>query len=359
MPLFLRAVVVTSFCSALALGAAGCADGNPVDAGMVRDTPLDSRTIDAPRDAPSVDVPIDDVMLVDAPGDTPPDCGSMTCTGLTHCVAGDCVDYPPCRGDGTCAAAGDICRNRRCIPGTDDPDGDGSPAADDCDETNPMRSPLLPEICNAMDDNCNGAADEGDPAMMCSLRDMSGICSAGMCLCPAGTFDFDRAVPGCECTGAPAAGTGAACASAVDLGTLNDDGGMQEVMGNALLGEAWYHFRAVDLPDTSCDNYHVRVQFTTNPGDAYEFTVARGACSTAECSDMALRDYRWATDYRADDGAGLLGGECPCTSGTSMTNVSPCSDNSADYYVRVRRVSGAPMACDPFVLQVSNGVFST
>ena len=37
-----------------------------------------------------------------------------------------------------------------------DGDGDGVCAPDDCDDTNPLISPEAPELCNGIDDNCNG-----------------------------------------------------------------------------------------------------------------------------------------------------------------------------------------------------------
>ncbi|MAY79536.1 MAG: hypothetical protein CL930_02025 [Deltaproteobacteria bacterium] len=40
------------------------------------------------------------------------------------------------------------------------PDG-YSALADDCDDTDPDRSPTSPEVCNEEDDNCNGSVDEG------------------------------------------------------------------------------------------------------------------------------------------------------------------------------------------------------
>jgi hypothetical protein len=33
----------------------------------------------------------------------------------------------------------------------------------DCDDTDPMVNPFMPEICNGKDDNCDGVKDEGCP----------------------------------------------------------------------------------------------------------------------------------------------------------------------------------------------------
>ena len=44
---------------------------------------------------------------------------------------------------------------------TEDADGDGSPAGTDCDDTNAAVGPDVAEVCNGIDDNCNGEVDEG------------------------------------------------------------------------------------------------------------------------------------------------------------------------------------------------------
>jgi hypothetical protein len=41
-----------------------------------------------------------------------------------------------------------------------DADGDGANAGYDCDDNDPTRNPRLPEICNDVDDDCSGTADE-------------------------------------------------------------------------------------------------------------------------------------------------------------------------------------------------------
>ncbi len=79
--------------------------------------------------------------------------------------------------------------------------------------------------------------------------------------------------------------------------------------------EVWYHFHAVDTPDTSCDNFFVRVHFLTNPGSGYQFLVHRGSSCTSsaiDCSNSGFTDYDWKTDFRATVN-GQLAGQCPCT----------------------------------------------
>jgi hypothetical protein len=355
---------------AIAPGCASGTSGDDEDSGGARfDANRDARVGDANADAPSVDAnrdaPPSDAPPVDAHGDGGGMiCSGTLCTGFTHCVAGRCEDYPMCRGDGTCATAGDICIARRCVPGTVDIDGDGSPAAMDCDETNPMRSPLATETCNMVDDDCDMMIDDGDAAALCAGSASGGICIMGTCGCPPDSFDIDRAMPGCECTAAPVAAMGAMCGSAIDLGSVSDAGAGATLtaMGNALPEgrEVWYHFTAVDSPDTACDNFNVRVHFTVNPGMAYDFTVRQGTCVApivCAAAGDSFQDFTMATNFRMDVG-GTLAGECPCTppGGAVVAGVSACSDNGGEYYVRVRRLPGAALSCSAYTLEVSNGI---
>ena len=106
-------------------------------------------------------------VMLDAGGEE--DAGSMdaavgcgdACGPFEQCLEGACYSYPACRGDGTCDDAADVCHNRFCVPGDADPDGDGSLAAVDCDETDPERYPGRTEVCNSVDDDCDDLVDEG------------------------------------------------------------------------------------------------------------------------------------------------------------------------------------------------------
>jgi hypothetical protein len=73
-----------------------------------------------------------------------------------------------------------------------DGDGYGSPGrescengpVEDCDDTNPAVSPGASELCNGVDDNCNGLVDEGNPEEggVCATGD-PGACANGTLFC--------------------------------------------------------------------------------------------------------------------------------------------------------------------------------
>lgn len=307
---------------------------------------------------PMGDASVPDGGLGDAGVDTMPDlCGGVVCEGFSICDMGTCRELEGCFTDADCPGEFPLCRNNHCVPPDVDIDGDGSPAGEDCDETNPDISPLASERCNLVDDDCNDMVDDGNPGVLCAAE--GGECIDGVCGCPPNQYDIDG-VPetGCECTSEPATGVATACADAQDLGALSDagTGQMTAITGNIVPGgrEVWYRFRGVDSPDTACDAYHVRVQFTANPDDAYRFVVHRGDCATTSCSDTGFTDFSWATDFR--DAMG--NGECPCSAlPQGAPGQNTCSDDSVDFFVRVVRRAGAAVTCDAFTLELSNGVY--
>lgn len=291
----------------------------------------------------------------DAGPDVGPSGCDPICTGFDICEDGVCVPATGCLTEGECSD-GLICRNRRCVPPTQDVDGDGSPASEDCNELRPEAYPGAPELCNNLDEDCDEIVDEGNPGVLCTEE--GGECMNGTCGCPAGMLDIDG-IPdtGCECAITPDEGpAGGACAMPFGLGSLADSGQMMTVSGNALpMGrEVWYSVIGSDSTDTACDTYNFRARFTDNPGDAFRLDVQRGACGAASCAmpDAGFTEYSFATNFR--DGAGL--GECPCSVAPGAPGRNICSNNTATYYIRVFRRTDAPVTCAPYTLQLSNGI---
>ena len=98
----------------------------------------------------------------------------------------------------------------------------------------------------------------------------------------------------------------------------------------------------------------MRAALTGNPTDQFRVRMMRGTCDDSAPADATT--YEWALDLRADIG-GVLTGQCPCWSGTPVDNVSPCGDDSADYFVVVERTAGSPTTCEAYGLELSNGVY--
>jgi len=352
--------LVRFFCFAsCVLAASACASGSGSDSsrdsGLHDAGPPHDGGDAGPRDSgPPVDARID-MPIPDLGPDIPGAmCGAVTCMGFEYCSMGRCMPYPGCAPDGSCTEGTDICRSRHCVPRTADLDGDGVTAATDCDETDPTIHPGAVDICDGIDQDCNGAVDDAPAALLCAPG--TGTCMMGHCACPPDHFDLDLlASNGCECAAMPGAGGAADCASAQDLGVVSDSGQMATVSGNALpLGrEVWYRFHAVDTPDSSCDTFNVHVFFTSNPSSVFELTVFRGMCGAVECGDTGFAEYNFNTHLSMGSGTAAIG-QCPC--GTGIVGVNNCTDESNDFFVRVRRKAGSAVTCDGYVLEVSNGL---
>lgn len=326
------------------LGAVGCGSGGgtPDDAGTDSDT----------QDVGTEDQGTEDQGTEDM--GPPPSCSGVVCAQpFFYCMNGACVEYPRCFTQATCPV-GSFCTGLHCVPGDVDVDGDTYPASTDCNEANAAVNPGAAEVCGLADDNCSGAADEGDPVALCDADPAGEICMTSIC-CPYTNLNLDGDPGnGCECPVTPTVNTGASCATAIGISPVSDVGAGQSttVMDNALPAgrEVWYRFTATDSPDDSCDNFNVRVRFLQNPGNRYRFNVYRG-CGTVLCDEgTGYTDTNWALDSNPS----TMRGQCPCAANNGSLNT--CGNDTQDFMVRVRWVDTSAPDCDPFELEVSNGV---
>jgi hypothetical protein len=325
--------------------------------------------------------------------------GTESCDGKDNDCDGS-VD-PGCNadGDGYCTAA-------KVTIGTPPvcPKGGG-----DCNDSNGSINPGAAELCNNVDENCNGQTDEGAGGGCPLYANANTICQAGQCVigsCQAGFYNLNGGISdGCECNGSDFYEPNNTCGSAYvldsNLTDFSSGNGSKDIVAARLVDSTdddWYAFYGADGADSGtgvCDAYNVRVTFVANPG-GLAFDVTRGGCpngSNTVCCGQT--DFNWFTDFKgASNGDPSRQyseyGECPCnTNGNvyaqhSGWNIPPgypggggpycmnynsgyvciptgfyytnCQDDSAWYYVHVYKVSGGPV-CSSYKLEISNGIY--
>ncbi len=234
-------------------------------------------------------------------------------------------------------------------------------AAGDCNDTVPEIKPFATELCDGIDNDCDDEIDEGSPEELCGSVD-NGLaeCVEGICAvtgCDPGYYDIDFSpINGCECVANGVEVSGGTCQEAADLGTVGDGGATVERQGNAVYEDEsdWYTFLGQDGPDNGCDTYHVRVRFLWNPNEAYTFDIHRGSCAAGDQECSQGLDYSFFTDFMDGDK-----GECGCTTDPFFTTptIHECTDNSAQYYIRVYRKPEVPPDCQGYALEITNGVY--
>jgi len=122
----------------------------------------------------------------DCDGPVDEELGSTTCgKGLCLHTVNNCVNGQPVVCDPLAGSSTEVCdgKDNDCdgstdegFPDTDkdgnpdctdpDDDNDGTPDGSDCGPLDASIHPGAPEVCNNVDDNCNGAADEGCPGVV-------------------------------------------------------------------------------------------------------------------------------------------------------------------------------------------------
>ena len=313
---------------------------------------------------------------------------------------GDCNDFDPnvkpdaaevCNTiDDDCDGAIDEVDSEGCNPYWLDQDGDAfglddkvkclcgptgayiGSAPGDCDDLDAAIHPGVTELCNAVDDNCNGEIDEGENASMCpQVAHGEAGCIQGTCQlldCEEGWSDADGdQLNGCECPAGTlesgGVGGGQSCLEPMDLGAVTDAGSVLEVTDNiAPTGdEDWYMFTALDGADPDgCDTFHVRVELVHNPQNQFAFDVFAGGCEASKEICKQVTHFSDTTHLsEVVDGAPV--GECPCTDvpdtdvSSTTDGVQKCGDQTMVFRVRVYRREGFADSCAAYTLRVRNG----
>ena len=270
-----------------------------------------------------------------------------------------------CDGD----SQGDACD-------TDD-DNDGDPDSSDCSDCNANVHNGATETCNGVDDDCVSGVDNGAAATLCppgnnvlTTACSSGACTITSCSSMYGNLDGQFS-NGCECT-PDSYEPNESCAAYENKGTDVDDTTTDDKSMTGRISTTtdvdYYRILATDAgwSNDGSDNFHVDIRFTSNPGDEFRFDVWRttsGTCpGTVKCSNnpgTSSNYFSWYTDFHATQL-----GEAPCINGYHAGDGAPylatssttevCSDNSAYFYVKVKRKSGASATCNNYTLVFKN-----
>ncbi|MEZ4317862.1 MAG: putative metal-binding motif-containing protein [Myxococcota bacterium] len=115
---------------------------------------------------------------VDADGDGFGGALITGCSGLVLVsVGGDCNDADPTVSPGAaevlCNGVDDDCDSATLD--APDADGDGDPVCTDCDDTEPLVSSLADEVCDGLDNDCNGFPDSGPSLVLFADEDGDGF----------------------------------------------------------------------------------------------------------------------------------------------------------------------------------------
>ncbi|MGE0787300.1 MAG: putative metal-binding motif-containing protein [Sandaracinaceae bacterium] len=143
-------------------------------------------------------------------------CAGMPCTSDTECSAGyvcsaamgmGTCEPQPCMSNADCPA-GLVCSAAQCIEVGSDGDGDGYRRPFDCADSNPAIHPGAVELCDMVDNNCDGTIDEMCAGASCMTDPdcpTGAVCLMNVCISMACMADSDCPM-GSVCT-AGACGT--------------------------------------------------------------------------------------------------------------------------------------------------------
>jgi len=169
-----------------------------------------------------------------------------------------------------------------------DADGDGFPEDTDCDDSNPLVNPVRTEICNDIDDNCDGEVDEG--------FDADGDGSFVTQFCPEGDDcdDEDATIyPGAE--EVPYDGIDQDC-SGDDVTDVDGDGHEGGTGADCDDNDAAIHPEATDVPYDGIDQDCSGEDLLDADGDGHDSADHGGD----DCDDTNATTYPGAPDWMND-----------------------------------------------------------
>lgn len=158
-------------------------------------------------------------------------------------------------------------------------------------------------------------------------------------------------------------GEGQTCELASDLlGPIDDSGGPVEILTGNLHSPNdvdWFLIDAVDLEGDEgrgYEDFRLHLQVSTGAADI-EIQVLRGDCSDAGTLDSqeGFDEYEFFSEDNTPDETGFVPADFRAC-GAPGSPFNECADYSGPYLVRVRSISGDTV-CDPYVIDVSNGVW--
>ena len=150
----------------------------------------------------------------------------------------------------------------------------GEDIYNDCDDNDASVYPGATEICDDIDQNCNGNLDEGP----CDLSNANGACVSGDCQianCYSGYADCDGdPANGCETD----LDLNPSCSNYIDLGSISGDLSSSSTSYLAY-GEKWYRVY-ISENNNDCEDLGVRIALYPGNGTDYDLFVYDGSCSS-------------------------------------------------------------------------------